>query len=244
MVDDDEPEGSDAGPTPPDDDRRVKDLARAAARPTDEIDPKTAADLARWFGLPSFQELADHGVQPVLDEYDRDPEVVARRKVIAAASEAVDKVFLETFFARGETYGAMVTPLPPMRLTLDRAIGVADPDLVRRPPEPGLYEVALETREEMEQMTPQAVLRDLHRIVEEYGIRYEIDERTAVEWTFIDAREEIRAEMRRPRGLAPQPTVLEAARAARAEMVHWTREVAWGETNFSRGVTRILGVGF
>src|SRR5688572_22019300 len=77
-----------------DDDRRVKDLVAAAKAGDENIDPQTAADLARWFGLPSFTQVEEGEVKP-RPVKPEDPEVVARREAVARATAAVDPAFCD-----------------------------------------------------------------------------------------------------------------------------------------------------
>src|SRR5437016_5850880 len=107
-------------------DRRVKDLIDAGAR----------AELEKWFGLPSFEQLADQGVPPAPPE---DPEVVALRKRRADAVAAVDPAFLEAHRRRTEPppdllkFTATIEPRGDERTTLidlamiDRQHSIAEP---------------------------------------------------------------------------------------------------------------------
>ena len=57
------------------------------------IDSGTRADLERWFGLPSYEALAEQGVHP--EPPAEEPSYVERRKRQDAAMAAVDPALLE-----------------------------------------------------------------------------------------------------------------------------------------------------
>jgi hypothetical protein len=135
------------------DDKKVKDLLDAATR----------AELERWFGLPSFEQLADAGKRP---EPPEDPEISEVRKRRADAIAAVDPAMLEAHRRRVEP--------PPDLLKFKISIGVRiDPELalfdhtmvdrMRATAEPKELERPGDISDELEECTPQALLRDLHR---------------------------------------------------------------------------------
>ena len=62
------------------------------------LDASTLAELERWFGLPSFQELADKGEPP-----PRDPDLEAAREQRAKAIAAVDPELVEAHRRRVES---------------------------------------------------------------------------------------------------------------------------------------------
>lgn len=128
------------------------------------IDSATRAELERWFGLPSYEALAEQGAHP--EPASEDPEVVERRRRQEAALAAVDPALLEAHRRRTEGLASMIKPLPELVLHIDPGIvqidtamieqrgSIADPRDVERPAD---LEDALSER------TPQALLRDLHR---------------------------------------------------------------------------------
>src|SRR5262245_45701839 len=75
--------------SPPDDDPKVKDL----------LDDATRADLERWFGLPSFTQLAEEGKPAAIPEQE-DPEQVERRERREKAMAAVDPAIVDRHFRR------------------------------------------------------------------------------------------------------------------------------------------------
>ncbi|HEX7839569.1 MAG TPA: hypothetical protein VF469_18970 [Kofleriaceae bacterium] len=142
---------------PPDSaDKKVKDL----------IDAATRAELEHWFGLPSFEQLAERGIEPRPPEPTEDPEVAALHKRRAEAIAAVDPTLLEALRRRVEPPHELVRPRPPVKLNvdpsisrvdlamIDRVSGIAEPREIERP------EVL---SDDLRDATPQALLRDLHR---------------------------------------------------------------------------------
>ena len=65
------------------DDKKVKEL----------LDSATRADLERWFGLPSYEQLAERGVQPPPPA--EDPEFAAIRNRRDEAIASVDPAMVE-----------------------------------------------------------------------------------------------------------------------------------------------------
>src|SRR5688500_14300767 len=74
--------------TDDDNDPKVKQL----------LDPATEADLARWFGLPSFQQLAEAPPkEPVVVDPEMQAVVERRDKALAAVDPAlVDRIRVRT----------------------------------------------------------------------------------------------------------------------------------------------------
>src|SRR5215510_8283576 len=93
----------------PDDDKKVKDL----------IDAATRAELERWFGLPSFEQLAERGIQPQPPEPPEDPEVATVRKRRNEAIAAIDPAMLEAHRLRVEPAHELIRPRPPVKLNVD-----------------------------------------------------------------------------------------------------------------------------
>src|SRR5262245_18840790 len=138
-----------------DNDTKVKDLLDAATR----------AELERWFGLPSFEQLAEQGIVPAPPPAE-DPEFAERRKRQDEALAAVDPLWLEAHRLRVESMCAMVTELPPMVLRVDPSIARFDHAMVEHAAtvaEPREVERPEDLSEALAERTPQALLRDLHR---------------------------------------------------------------------------------
>lgn len=149
---------------PDDDDKRVKDMLDAATR----------ADLERWFGLPSFDQLAEEG-KPVLP--GDDPEVLEVRKRRDAAMAAVDPALLsrilyrveehpETLLEHRQTIDVVVKDVALFDATMvDKGFAIAEPREV---------EISEELRDDLKDCTPQALLRDLYRAEIDFEKIFEI----------------------------------------------------------------------
>jgi len=142
-------------PNDNDNDKKVKEL----------VDSATRADLERWFGLPSYEALAEQGIHP--EPPPEDPKLAERRKRQDAALAAIDPALVEAHRLRTESLGHAIRPLPEVALHIDLSIvqldtamiaqrgAIADPREVERP-----RDIDDAVREDC---TPQALLRDLHR---------------------------------------------------------------------------------
>jgi len=149
---------------PDDDDKRVKDMLGGA----------TQADLERWFGLPSFDQLAEEG-KPVSPKDD--PEVLEVRKRRDAAMAAVDPALLsrilyrveehpETLFEARQRIDLVVKDVALFDATMaDKGFAIAEPREV---------EISEELRDDLKDCTPQALLRDLHRAEIDFEKTFEI----------------------------------------------------------------------
>jgi hypothetical protein len=128
------------------------------------IDSATRAELERWFGLPSFEALAEQGVHP--EPSARESMSAERSKRQDAALAAVDPALVETHRRRIQGMADTVKPLPEIALHVDPSIAqldtvmidqrgaIAEPREVMRPPD---------VEDAVRDCTPQALLRDLHR---------------------------------------------------------------------------------
>jgi len=136
------------------DDKKVKDL----------IDSATRAELERWFGLPSFDQMAEQGtpVQPPAEN----PDFAARRKQQEAALAAVDPALLEAHRRRIDGMLEAVRKLPPVDLRVDPSIARFDEAMLEQrfsAAEPREVERPGDLQDALAERTPQALLRDLHR---------------------------------------------------------------------------------
>jgi hypothetical protein len=124
------------------------------------LDTKTRADLERWFGLPSFQELAEKGEPPPAD-----PELEATRERRAKAMAAVDPALLERHRQRVESGEGLIRFQAVIDVRVDPSLTQIDLDLIeqRAVAEPREVEIPDQLREDLAECTPQAILRDLHR---------------------------------------------------------------------------------
>lgn len=148
-----------------DDDPKVKQL----------LDPATEADLARWFSLPSFQELAEapKPPEPVVDEEMQ--AVIDRRQKACAA---VDPGLLARIRARTqENPETLVKFEATIDVVVDEQFGTLDEAMIARASaiaEPREVEISDELRDDMKECTPQALLRDLHRAELDFDKTFEI----------------------------------------------------------------------
>lgn len=144
-------------PDPPDDapaapERTVKQL----------LDAATAAELERWFGLPSFQELAEKGEPPP----PADPEIEAVREQRAKAIAAVDPALVEAHRHRVESGEGLIRFQAVIDVRVDPTVARIDYDHIDKKhtiAEPREVEIPEPLRDDLAEVTPQAILRDLHR---------------------------------------------------------------------------------
>jgi hypothetical protein len=126
------------------------------------LDAGTIAELERWFGLPSFQELAEKGEPPPPE----DPEVEAVRAQRAKAIAAVDPALVEAHRRRVESGDGLIRFRAAIDLRIDPDLTQIDLDHVERKQaiaEPREVEIPEPLRDDLSECTPQAILRDLHR---------------------------------------------------------------------------------
>ena len=146
---DDEPAPPPATPAPPE--QTVKQL----------LDASTLAELERWFGLPSFQELADKGEPPPVD-----PDLAAAREQRAKAIAAVDPELVEAHRRRVESGEALIRFQAVIDVRVDPLLTRIDLARIERKQsiaEPREVEIPDQLRDDLAECTPQAILRDLHR---------------------------------------------------------------------------------
>lgn len=159
--------GKDQQPKEP----QAKDLLADRKALEEVVDAATRAELERWFGLPSFTELEEKAAA----ETER-PEVAAARERREQATANVDPAMLERLRARAEADLIPVRAAPKMHLRDD----VAMIDLVRVESmaiaiaEPRERELPEELRDDLNDCTPQALLRDLHRSESEFEKTFEV----------------------------------------------------------------------
>lgn len=152
---------------PPDDtDEAPAARAAASAPPADQtvkqlLDASTVADLERWFGLPSFQELAEKG-----EPEPEDPDVVATRERRAKAIAAVDPALVEAHRRRVEGGETLLLFKATIESRIDPELALIDLKMIEQKQvlaEPREVEIPEALRDDLADCTPQAILRDLHR---------------------------------------------------------------------------------
>jgi hypothetical protein len=148
------------------DDKKVKDL----------IEDATRAELERWFGLPSFTELAEQG-KPAAP-LQEDPEMVAVRERREKALAAVDPMLLDSIHYRTEVHPETLLKLElTLEVRADRDVALFDHAMVDRAAmiaEPREVEISEELRDDLKECVPQALLRDLHRPETDFEKTFEV----------------------------------------------------------------------
>lgn len=173
--------------TEDDDDRKAKDL----------LDPATEADLARWFGLPSFTQVEEEAAKAPAPTAGMDPEVAALVERRQKACAAVDPALLDAIIARHDVKPEDVFVFDTsIEVQVDEKFGVVDEVLVQRagaiadPREVELPEALIDA---LKEATPQALLRDLHRVEKDFDKQFEYVD--ALEEARVDASKEARTAM-------------------------------------------------
>ncbi len=135
------------------------------------LDTATQAELARWFSLPSFEIAVEKGL-----ELPEDPEVVALRERRARATANVDPAFLDAIHERNEVRPeTLIQFAPNIELRIKTEMGSFDHAMVDRAiPEPREVEISEALRDDLKDVTPQALLRDLHRPETTFEKRFEL----------------------------------------------------------------------
>lgn len=125
----------------------------------DDLDPATIAQLAAWFGPPQAQEW--HPPEPA-----EDPRIRTLRERRQRAMAAVDPAFLARLEAKPAEAEALLRLPEPMTLSIERT-PLAKLDL-------GAWKLSMghdlreherpeDIADALQERTPQAILRDLHR---------------------------------------------------------------------------------
>lgn len=177
---------------PNDDERKAKDVLEG------ELDPATRADLERWFGLPSFDELAARGIKSA----EEDAQYVEIRERQARALAAVDPVLLQEIAVRTEPRDNMLIFVPDLEVSVDPSIARLDLRMAESSiAEPREVEISEALRDDLNACTPQAILRDLHRPEIDFEKTFEVID-MAAEQT-LDIVAEVRSAMRTNWALPP-----------------------------------------
>lgn len=157
---------------PDDDDKKVKDMLGETT---------SLADLQRWFGLPSFTELEEKGVEPAPVE---DPDIIAIRERRARALAAIEPWFLDGLNDRAEKPWSLIKfkPIIDVKVRLD--MEMVDHGMIaglRVIAEPRELERPESIEDDLRDRTPQALLRDLHRVESFFEKAYEVYDAEAME---------------------------------------------------------------
>jgi hypothetical protein len=159
----------------PDDDRDVKDL-KVKDLLTGSVDPEavTQADLARWFQLPSFEQVGEAAPPPA-----EDPGIAEVRERRARVCAEVDPDLLESIRQRTEV---KTDQLVRFEVVIRNYISEAptalfDYAMAERGhviAEPREVEIPEALKDDLHEVTPQALLRDLHRPETEFDKLFEV----------------------------------------------------------------------
>jgi len=159
-----------------DDGPKVKDLLADTARLADVVDAATRAELERWFGLPSFDQVAER--VPAAE----DPEMVAAREQRERAIAAVEPGLLQLLQMRAEREVLPVRPEPRLHA---RDIAMIDLAHIERMhvaiAEPRDRELPPQIEDDLRECTPQALLRDLHRSEDMFDKTFEMVDMAAAQ---------------------------------------------------------------
>ena len=126
------------------------------------IDAATRAELERWFGLPSFTQVAEEKEKAPPE----DPDVVAVRERRQKAIEAVDPAMVEAHRRRMESPETLIRFKATIEVRVDPDISLLDHQMIAKQSsiaEPREVEISEQLRDDLRDCTPQALLRDLHR---------------------------------------------------------------------------------
>ncbi len=146
-------------------DPKVKELLdRDPGKPLkDVVGEATAAELERWFGLPTYQQVEEGEVKLA----EEDPDMVAVRERRAKAIESVSPALLEAIGLRTDNpkddllkFKATIT------LRVKEDVSVIDLAMIEAKlqiSEERQLQRPDDIEEQMQENAPQALLRDLHR---------------------------------------------------------------------------------
>lgn len=188
------PDDEQPTPTSPALDPKVKELLeRDQGKSLEQIvDEKTAAALERWFGLPSFERLADEGKEPTRISPAEAAELEKRAETLAAVRDwmlaGLDHRQFQAWTLIKFKALIDVRVDPDMAMFDDSGLArLRVNEEVREIQRPGDIE------DELKDRTPQALLRDLHRPEDTFDKLFEV--RDEVAETAVDAVVEVRAAM-------------------------------------------------
>lgn len=158
-------------------DDKPRDTAQSDGddREVDETDPEMLAQLMAWFGGSGHEqvvaaeaerleqidpELLGTSAEPGISDDERE-----RRALREAALAAVDLTLVSAIESSTEHYAGFVTPPEPPAPVLDASIASFEPDRVAINHGVRARQADPEITEALGHCTPQALLRDLHRVV-------------------------------------------------------------------------------
>jgi len=152
---------------------RVRDLIARGESPA-VTDPQTIAQLAAWFGLPSFADVEEDQARAAAEaaEPSRVEQIQQRRKEALAQIDPALLAHVTRHATRAERMARIETP--PRPWDGDARLTTFDPSQV--PPELTEddwreVEIPNELSKDLKTSTPQAFLRDLHRPEKDFYVR-------------------------------------------------------------------------
>lgn len=158
----------------------------------DIVDEQTAAQLQRWFGLPSFEQLEESDAAPK----ELTPEEVADQAKRDETLAAVRDWMLADLDYRHHHAWDLIQFKPVIDVRVNPAMALfeeAGLDRIRVNAEVRERERPEDIEEELKDQTPQALLRDLHRPEDTFELQYEVREEMAE--LVVDAVVEVRQAM-------------------------------------------------
>ena len=146
-----------------DDDKRVKDM----------LGETSMGDLQRWFGLPSYTALEEEGKTAELPEDDPYKEARERRE---RAMASVEPWFLSAIEGRHEKPWSLLKfqQVIDVKVRVDMELFDESMATARAAAEPRERERPEDIEDHLKERTPQALLRDLHRVESYFERQYEV----------------------------------------------------------------------
>ena len=134
-------------------------VGKSQSQLEEELDPETVAQLAAWFGLPSFEQPTAAQPYNPYSAYD-DPEARQRREEALASVAPAMIRYVERHLDAPTRIG-LVRPEPKLRPPLPPSPVESEPPIALAT----TYEreIPSQLEEDLSNCVPQALLRDLHR---------------------------------------------------------------------------------
>jgi hypothetical protein len=161
----------------------VRQLLEDPKGHSDALDADTLAELQRWFGLPSAMDLPPP---------EPEPEQLTRREEALAA---VDPAFL-SYLHRIANRVPLMMEEPSLELRAKETLATTPERFTAAANlgEPREVEISYLLTDDLKEVVPQALLRDLHRVEEYFGLYYEL---TKVSEGIPNVRRDIQAAITR-----------------------------------------------
>jgi hypothetical protein len=216
---------------------RARDIASAKTtadleqKLDEKLDPQTIAQLASWFGLPSFEQLEEERRRAEAPPEEPDERALSMAKAAAAVDPSMITL-LERHVVRGDRM--LGDRLPPPMESPVRDISRFDvslADQLGQLAEPREVERPMWIEDARKESSPQAILRDLYRPETTFNLGYPLPD---PEPTLAELTGDIRAIA--TRSYRVRPDLASAAAQMRelmGELRHW-KQVPWGELTFPK----------